>query len=458
MFKSLLSENIFLRTVAITGTVGLFIVSFLMDRSVFASSGNETNKAARIKIVSSSFEKELAGKKAPAGKIFILLETEWENIHPKQKVDKAKLEGKVDRTMGVGGLAGRKKEKKAEYVDADVAYRIKKLIDHVYLLGDGLAFSLDKTTEEISGGYKLTKPFTISKQGEIQKLALVYLVPENLSNLGFQLFDYSFGHILVPVKGNLEKARGKDEPKEKILGRAGTDKIQLAVLALNLQPDYLGKAAPKGWRYAVVLLSGKSLSGGSVLNIVQFKPKQYTWVETDGGYLYYCSNSSTAVNGYVRFTPEVYQFQELAFLVPERAVNFRLGVRAQNQVLSLDLSKKPLKGMPEAIAFHRDGDVMEVLVFGFRKEQGKHIVDLGLRSLSKRSGLDIQTNQQFFLKVGDKEFKVDSPATASLLFHPPDPFILPPGVALRFELAFNTGDVPTSLRFRGFRSEGALKF
>ncbi len=52
MFKSLLSENIFLRTVAITGTVGLFIVSFLMDRSVFASSGNETNKAARIKIVS----------------------------------------------------------------------------------------------------------------------------------------------------------------------------------------------------------------------------------------------------------------------------------------------------------------------------------------------------------------------------------------------------------------------
>ena len=246
MFRSLLSENIFLRTAVITGTVGLFIVSFLMDRSVFALSGNETNKAARIKIVSSSFEKELAGKKALAGKIFILLETEWENIHPKQKVDKAKLEGKVDRTMGVGGLAGRKKEKKAEYVDADVAYRIKKLIDHVYLLGDGLAYSLDKTTEEISGGYKLTKSFTISKQGEIQKLALVYLVPENLSNLGFQLFDYNYGHILVPVKGNLEKARGKEEPEGKILGRAETDKMQLAVLALNLQPDYLGKAAPKG--------------------------------------------------------------------------------------------------------------------------------------------------------------------------------------------------------------------
>ena len=109
MFKSFLSEKIFLRTAVITGTIGLFMLPFLMDRSAFASSGNETNKAARIKIVSSSFEKELAGKKAPAGKIFILLETEWENIHPKQKVEKAKLEGKVDRTMGVGGLAGRKK-------------------------------------------------------------------------------------------------------------------------------------------------------------------------------------------------------------------------------------------------------------------------------------------------------------------------------------------------------------
>jgi hypothetical protein len=54
------------------------MLPFLMDRSAFASSGNETNKAARIKIVSSSFEKELAGKKAPAGKIFILLETEWD--------------------------------------------------------------------------------------------------------------------------------------------------------------------------------------------------------------------------------------------------------------------------------------------------------------------------------------------------------------------------------------------
>jgi hypothetical protein len=101
---------------------------------------------------------------------------------------------------------------------------------------------------------------------------------------------------------------------------------------------------------------------------------------------------------------------------------------------------------------------MEVLLFGKRIEQGKTIVDLGIRSLYDRGGLDIQTRQQFFLVTGEKENAVDMAATDSLLHHPPKPFVVPPGVSIRFELAFDTTENPTALRFRGYESEGRLKF
>ena len=419
---------------------------------------NAANKAAQIKILSCTFEKELAGRTAPSGRIFVICETEWLNIHPKQKVEKAKMEGKVDRTMGVGGFAGGKKDKKVEYVEMDVAYQLRKLYDHVYLLADGMSFALHESTEEIPGGYKRRESFTIEKQGEIKKAKLAFLIPENYKNLAFQMFDYQYGHVLLPVEGELDKARGTGGISGKILGQAETDMAEFATHALDFQTEYLGKTAPEGWRFAVVQFSGKSLSGGDIRNIVQFKPEDYMWVTTDGGYLYNCSGSSTAMDGFVRFTPEIYQHQEAAFLVPDSAENFGVGIRVQNEVLNLDLSEKSPSGLPAAKAEHKDGDVMEVLLFEKRTEKGKTIVDLGIRSLYDRGGLEIQTSQQFFLMVGDKEFKVDRETTKSLLHHPPQPFVVPPEASVRFELAFDTTENPTALRFRGYESEGRLKF
>jgi len=38
------------------------------------------------------------------------------------------------------------------------------------------------------------------------------------------------------------------------------------------------------------------------------------------------------------------------------------------------------------------------------------------------------------------------------------PFTIPPGVSLRFELAFDAQGTATALRFRGFESEAVLNF
>ena len=174
-----------------------------------------SNKAVTVNILSSSSADEIARQKALEGKVYIILNTTWENIHPKQKVEKSKLEGKTDRSMGVGGLRGGGTAKKEEYVDMDVAYLIKSIYDHAYLLADGLAYPLHQATEELPGGIKIFEPFALQKLGDKQDVSLLYSVPETAKNLAFQFFDYKYGHILLPIKGDTEKAMGTGSPSGK---------------------------------------------------------------------------------------------------------------------------------------------------------------------------------------------------------------------------------------------------
>lgn len=400
------------------------------------------NKAVSIKIVKSTFKPEVADLHAPQGWIFLILETQWENIHPKQKVEKKKLEGKTDRTMGVSTFAGGKK--KTEYVDVDVAYMIEEFFNHAYLIADGLAYPLNKLTEEIPGGVDLKNPFTIAKKGEVRKANFVYLIPKAAKSLGFQFFDYDYGHILLPIQGNLKEARGIGGPPGKVLSHIKSDFVEIAAHSLDFQTEYAGEKAAEGWHYAVVRLSGKSLSGKRIKNIVQINPKEYAWVTTNDGYFYYSAGGSTTAEGLIRFTPEIYEYQELAFLVPLSAKVFRLGIRLKNDVFNLDLTKVKPQARPKAVATHRDGETMEVMVFGLRRESGKVILNLGIQSLVT-SGLEIQMDAQFILNADGEKCHVDGDATAALAHRPPDPFIVPPGIFVRFEIAYDTDASPSSL-------------
>jgi hypothetical protein len=98
---------------------------------------------------------------------------------------------------------------------------------------------------------------------------------------------------------------------------------------------------------------------------------------------------------------------------------------------------------------------MEVMVFGMRREDGRIVLDLGIQSLAG-SGLEIQKEAQFILLVDDEEVYIDEDATAALSHHPPLPFTVPPGTFLRFELAYQTESIPTSLYFRGYESENSF--
>jgi hypothetical protein len=414
------------------------------------------NKAAKVRIDETKLEAELAGQKASPDKIFLILKMEWENIHPKQKIEKSKLEGKQDRTMGVGKLTGGGQKGKEEYVDADVAYRIPKLFDHAYALADGKSFALDSLTEKMPNGSGIQKAFEIAKFGEKKKVELVYSIPKEAKNIGFQLFDYANGHILVRVKGDLKLAAGTGGPAGKVLDQIKDELVEFAANKLNFQADYKGEKAAEGWRYALVEIGGKSLSGGGTKDIVQIKPQEYSWLATPEGYFYYSCGGSTTEGGFIRFTPEVYQSQELAFLVPASAQKFNLGLRIRNTVYTLKLSGTAFPELPKALATHRDGNTMEVLVYGVRRQEGRIILDLGIRSLIK-SGLEIQASQQFLLVVGDQKVSYDRAATETLFHRPPEPFVIPPQTFVRFELAYQTEAAPASLYYRGYESENYFR-
>jgi hypothetical protein len=429
----------------------LFLLIFCISDGLAGGDETASNKAVSVKIIKSATVHEVSGEEARKGRVFLTLETEWENIHPKQKVEKDKLEGKTDRTMGVSTLAGKKK-KKTEYVEADVAYMIEKLFDHAYLVADGLAYPLHEITESVPEGVALRESFTIAKQGEKRKAVFVYSIPESAENLGFQFFDYQYGHVLLPVQGDLKAARGSGKPPGKVLDQIQTKVVEIAALSIDFHNSYADDEAPEDWQYAVVQLSGKSLSGKNVKDIVQIEPTEYTWVSTEGGYLYYASGGSTTEEGMIRFTPEIFQHQELAFLVPSTDQVAQLGIRLRNDVYQLNLTDAKPKARPKAIATHLDGDVMEVMVFGMREEEGRVIMDLGIQSLAT-SGIEIQRDAQFMLVVAEEKIAIDDSLTEELLHHPPSPFTIPPKTFIRFELAFETSDSPTSLYYRGYRSE-----
>jgi hypothetical protein len=194
-------------------------------------------------------------------------------------------------------------------------------------------------------------------------------------------------------------------------------------------------------------------------NIVQIDPLEYAFVLTDGGYLRYAAGGSVDDAGVIRFTPEVAQRQELAFLVRGEEEAMTLGLRLRNEVVTLSLSDEDPEGLPRRErAKHEDGDVLEVRLFDARREGGAWIVDLGLRPLVEGQGLEIQAGAQFLLQTSEGELPPDLAASRARPARPPDPFIVPPGTPVRFELVFPTPSDAEGIRFRGFRTEGTLKF
>jgi hypothetical protein len=420
-----------------------------------------SNTSVKVDVMAAGNQPAIFGNQAPAGSSFIVVDTRWTNVHSKQRMDKAAAAGAADRTMGVGSFgSGRGGGSAADSVDVDVAYQIPRLADHVYLVADGIATSIHPVTEEIPGGPKIGIPFTIAKLGDTRDARLAFIAPAGAKDVALQFFDYKFGHVLVPIRGDAKRAAGDGTPPGHVLDKAETSKLNVAAHSLAFAANYKGVAAPQGWKYAVVQLGGRSRSvRNGVGDIVQIDPAKFIWLEGDGGYVYPSVGGSTGATNVLRFTPEIYQMQEVAFLVPSTADRFQLGLRAETEAVKLSLTEKKPGGVPSAKGSYKDKNTMEVLYLGSHQEGDHVILDLAIRPLeTKGQGIEITPDQQFTIETANGPVRPDMTATWLRINRPPRPFVVPPGTTTRFELAFPGTASPTGLKVRGFESEGRIGF
>jgi len=416
-----------------------------------------SNTAVELHIAGSEMRMEIQGRALAGDKALLVVDAMAGNVHPKQEVERSRLEGKQDRTQGTGGLLRGGGGGKEERVQVDVAYKIPRLADHFFILADGIAYPL---VDPVSGRDDFADPdsgLLIEKQGEIEELRLAAVVPRQASHVALQLLDYANGHVTAPVRGKVKRARGDDQLPEDSLAKAVTSQLEVAVRTVDLRDEYGDRVAPTDRRFVVVELVGRSRSAsGGMGNIVELDPTRYLWVIFDDGYLSYSEPIAGPSGRVIRFPPQLIMQQEVAFLVADTAENLTLGIRLENEVVELQIAGRPPR-LPSPRGRYVDGEVMEVLLFGSRISGDRVIVDLGLRPLLAGQGLEIQPSAQFLLRAGELEVGPDRTATGALSHPPPEPFVVPPGVSVRFELAYTTADIPSALRVRGFRGDGTIE-
>ncbi len=412
------------------------------------------NRAVRIEVLKVVRGPEIGGEPVGEGWEAITLVTRWIHVLPRQKVERAALEGKADRTMGAGGLFGGAATGPRELVEVDVPYQIPDPGEHLYLAADGLAETLDPAGAKLPDGLPLHEPFTLTRPGDTRVRRLAFRVPEGTSNLALRFFDNSYGSITVAVHG--DAAAALDAVPAGMIDRARIGTLELATAGMEFRRTYGDVTAPDGWHFAAVRLLGRGAGApGAADDRVRIDPTRFVWLSGDGGALWYALPPADG-QPTLSFTPDLFQRQEAVFLIPEEAQRLRLGLRDRSGAATLAATTGAPAPMPPGVVEQADGSSLRVAVFGARWEGSHVVLDLGLRpAAGGNEGLEADSGRQFLLLSGSQEIPPDAAMSRRLSRRGPDPLVVPPGTPLRFELAYAlpAGATPDALRFLGFAQD-----
>lgn len=412
------------------------------------------NRAVQLDVLQVIRTGEIAGEPVPDGMEAVTLVTRWTHVLPRQKVERAALEGRADRTMGAGGLFGGGRAS-TDLVEVDVAYQIPAPSEHLYLAVDGVAEAMQPAGAALPDGLALHEPFTLARLGDARIKRVAFLVPAGSRHLALHFFDNAQGAITVSVSGDANTALNA-EPAG-VLDRARVGSLDLAARGTRFASEYAGTEAPEGWRFALVELLGRNTASGAD-NYVRIDPTRFVWLAGDAGALWYGLPPADGASA-LSFTPGIFQRREAAFLVPAALERFRLGLRERGGAASLAVTAAAPEPMPPGAIEQRDSDSLSVAVFGARWEGTHYVLDLGLRPAGGGSaGIEIDPAQQFLLVAGGQELRPDSAMSQRLSRRAPQPLVVPPGTPLRFELAYALppAAAPEALRYRGLESEARL--
>ncbi|RME44947.1 MAG: hypothetical protein D6791_11955, partial [Chloroflexi bacterium] len=297
--------------------------------------------------------------------------TLWENIHPKVAVSRRAAEGKVDRTMGAGGLLGGGGSRSGadEQVWRDVAYKVPQWSQHLVLLADGVAYPLDPRSRTLRDGADPEDSFTLARQGETRRLRFAFRVPAKAKNLALHLFDYNNGHITLPLAGDAEQAM---QPAIMATGQRSS-MVEVAVVDSHARKHLNGQPAPDGWRYLELTLLGRSLAKGRDMGaIVNIRPDNL-WLQDAEGFLY--PPRLPDRDAPLAFFPEYPTHARLVFLLPRDALPARLLLRAGREMLSLALPGGGVPSLPTPLQHWADGELAEWSLLGALRRDDRLVLD-----------------------------------------------------------------------------------
>jgi hypothetical protein len=187
-----------------------------------------SNRAARLTLHTVRVASEIAGKKAPEGQAWLVLDAEFKNTVPLTYVYQQKV---------------------------PTIYSIPSPLDYMYVVADGNRLCrLDVPLSSLPGGL-LEQPLSLPRLGSVRRGTIVFAVPASeLSSLEFRFYDYAQGHMFFPI---LQTATPRNESPVGSMAR--NEILQAGVFQVRKADSYGGKKAADGSTFLIVEFRARSV-------------------------------------------------------------------------------------------------------------------------------------------------------------------------------------------------------
>jgi len=442
-----------------------------IELNSYSPAASATNKAVEFSIPSFTVTSTLGSRSAPAGKVFLVVDTVWKNIIPLTKV--AKHQDDAAGTNGVGGLGfgagqAQKKENPADYEMKPTPYLVPDVKQHAFLILNGQDTAVISEAQSAAAHPLSVEQILVPELDAEVRGQLVYEIPSSgVASVLFRYLDTSMGSFDVPLYGKPPAAAAP------VAGPVKNDVLEVSAYGVQQVASLGNMAAPGGDMYAVVQLGCTGKSEGS---LVQVELENYAYLRDPQGVTFTPAKDVSApgqFKGTVQFLPGTLQRGSLVFSVPAQHGALTLVVNLPGYPpLELNLPNTSTGGGASAAASQApvlftiaDGGTLDVQIHGMRvapnlgdvqPEQGKRFLVLDLTLVNKvDQGIEFQTGEQLKLLNGEEEIRADTAAMEKLAHPLSENSVVPAHGRGRFEVAYQapTGATKLILYYRGFNRE-----
>jgi len=394
-----------------------------------------TTKAVELSVENVEYLSALAGRTAPPGETFVVVQTLWKVVSP-------------------GGVSGAGRSEPAAFV-------VQSLPERLWLLVDSRsADPVDDAATQALANHLPSPALSVSPDGRTLAGSVVFRAPANASYLALLLLDAANGDALAAVKG-----RPADAPAVPLVGASKQNEL-LALVATEAGWSENAPPPPPGMRYFTLGLRG---TGRATEDLVRMDLGHCGFLQTDQGFV-----ASPEQAGWLRRafgTPAVFlrgypNEGQLAFLLPADTQKVRFLLRPPAaSAIDLPVNEDFAPAWPQPASVIADGTTLRVLRLpptappaGLpAPAAGRRyvIVDVLVENLKPSQAIEFEIARQLRVVDANGAVYAASPESTRLPYWPTGAALVPAGAARRFQILYLVpATEPLRLEYRGFeRSE-----